>query len=302
MEYIFDVSIILVNYNTKELTINCIGSIEKYVHGISYEIVVVDNASADGSKEYFEKDDRIQYIYNDLNIGFGKANNIGIEKCRGRNILFLNNDTLLLNDAITTLSYFLDKHPMVGAVGGNLWDKDMQHTHSYKMWLPSLLWEVDEIFGMPIEKFLFRKYWEFNETDKNIEVGYITGADLMLSRRCLDVVKGFNPAFFMYYEDTELCYRIKRAGFTVMNLPTAKIQHLVGSSSITLPSLKKIDMLFDSRMLYYKETCGSFYRMVVYFVILIKIVTRLIAFAFNKEHRYIWVETLRRFIKIIKTN
>lgn len=302
MENSVDVSIILVNYNTKELTDNCINSIVKNVCGVSYEIVVIDNASTDGSRELFEKDGRIQYVYNDLNVGFGKANNIGIQRCSGDKIIFLNNDTLLINDAITILSRYLDKHPEVGAVGGNLWNKKMYPTHSYKRWLPSLLWEVDDIFGMPLEKICFRRNREFNETNANIQVGYITGADLMLSRKCLDVIKGFNPAFFMYYEDTELCFRIKKAGFTIMNVPSAKIQHLVGSSSLSLPSVKKIDMLFDSRIIYYKETKNSIYRSLVYVVIFVKVITRLIVFAFNENHRYIWLEILKRYFKIVLLN
>ena len=98
-----DVSIVIVNYNTLLLVKNCIDSIIAKTACVNYEIIVVDNASTDNSKEYFSNDTRIKYIYNEKNLGFGLANNVGIKIAKGRNIFLLNPDTLLLNNAIKIL-------------------------------------------------------------------------------------------------------------------------------------------------------------------------------------------------------
>lgn len=225
-----DVSIVIVNYNTLLLVKNCIDSIIAKTACVNYEIIVVDNASTDNSKEYFSNDTRIKYIYNEKNLGFGLANNVGIKIAKGRNIFFLNPDTLLLNNAIKILSDFLDKHPKVGCCGGNLYNADLEPIHSYSMMLPSYLWELNLLFASKIEKILWGKNAQFNHTLKNRKVGYICGADMMLRRSVLDQVGCFSDSFFLYYEDTELSYRIKQAGYEIISVPKAEIQHLVGKS------------------------------------------------------------------------
>ena len=225
-----DVSIVIVNYNTLLLVKNCIDSIIAKTACVNYEIIVVDNASTDNSKEYFSNDTRIKYIYNEKNLGFGLANNVGIKIAKGRNIFLLNPDTLLLNNAIKILSDFLDKHPKVGCCGGNLYNADLEPIHSYSMMLPSYLWELNLLFASKIEKILWGKNAQFNHTLKNRKVGYICGADMMLRRSVLDQVGCFSDRFFLYYEDTELSYRIKQAGYEIISVPKAEIQHLVGKS------------------------------------------------------------------------
>lgn len=225
-----DVSIVIVNYNTLLLVKNCIDSIIAKTACVNYEIIVVDNASTDNSKEYFSNDTRIKYIYNEKNLGFGLANNVGIKIAKGRNIFLLNPDTLLLNNAIKILSDFLDKHPKVGCCGGNLYNADLEPIHSYSMMLPSYLWELNLLFASKIEKILWGKNAQFNHTLKNRKVGYICGADMMLRRSVLDQVGCFSDSFFLYYEDTELSYRIKQAGYEIISVPKAEIQHLVGKS------------------------------------------------------------------------
>ena len=101
-----DVSIIIVNYNTKQVTQSCINSIVEHSHGFSYEIILVDNHSTDGSYALFSNDARIKYVYNEKNVGFGQANNIGYQYSTGDFIFLLNSDTLLLNNAI---KLFYDK-------------------------------------------------------------------------------------------------------------------------------------------------------------------------------------------------
>ena len=199
-----DVSIILVNYNTCEITRKCIDSIFERTTDISFEVILVDNASSDNSREVFENERRITYLYNQRNLGFGLANNMGFKVSTGRNILFLNTDTIIMNNAIKEMSDYMDKNLIASACGGNLYDEKMSPTHSYRMFFPSIFGEVNNLLNNIPEKILWGANAQFNRKQKNIEVGYITGADLMVKRSVLDELGVFSDKFFMYYEETEL--------------------------------------------------------------------------------------------------
>lgn len=225
-----DLSIIVVNYNTLPITAACIERVFALTRGIDFEVILVDNSSTDGSREFFSADSRIVYIYNHENIGFGRANNIGLGRAQGRNILFLNPDTLLINNAAAILSRYLDEHRRVAVVGGNLYDEQMQPSLSFRRQRPSWGWEWSNMLGHLPEKIFMPRRWFFNSTCHPIKVGYITGADMMARRDALVDVGGFADDFFMYYEDTDLCHRLATGYGSIASLPEAKIQHLEGRS------------------------------------------------------------------------
>lgn len=249
-----DVSIIIVNYNTFRLTLNCISSILEKTTGLDLEIIVVDNASTDDSRSFFEKDTRIIYIYSEENLGFGRANNLGVEIARGRNLFLLNPDTLLINNAVKILSDYLDSHVGVGVCGGNLYDEKMTPVHSYCMFLPSIFWEMNRLCGGYIEKIRWGKNAQFNHSCNPCKVGYICGADMMIRRSLFKKMNGFSHNFFLYYEDTELSYRIRKAGFCIASIPDAKIQHLEGKSM----GGKKFN---PTRMLYIEQSLSQYYKL-----------------------------------------
>ncbi len=228
-----DVSVIIVNYKTPELVCNCIQSVLLCTTGISYEIIVVDNHSEDSICQSLSTafGKQIKLIELDENIGFGKANNEGVKIATGKNILFLNPDTLLINNAIKTLSDALDANEQAGACGGNLYDEDMQPTLSFRRLFPGIKWELMEMTVHKLEKILYQGNWMFNHHQHPMEVAYITGADLMVKRRVIDSIGCFSPQFFMYNEDTDLCLRIHQAGYKILSIPEAKIQHLEGRST-----------------------------------------------------------------------
>lgn len=226
-----DVSIIIVNYNTVNLTKSCIDSIFEKTDGIMFEVILVDNNSNDGSRDLFTKDNRITYIYNVKNLGFGQANNLGLTYAKGRNVLFLNSDTLLLNNAIKILSDYLDYNKEVGGCGGNLYYEDLSPNMSFVRHYPSLIWEVNALFhGIPA-RLLEYDNTMFNYSDKPCAVAYIWGADLMIKKELLDKYGAFDKDFFMYFEETELCHRLARYGYKIMSIPQAKIIHLNGKST-----------------------------------------------------------------------
>lgn len=250
-----DVSIIIINYNTCQITKNCLDSIFKKTKGISYEVILVDNASIDGSKEVFQADSRIKYVYSDENLGFGRGNNLGYQYASGDYIFLLNSDTLLINNAVYELYSFMSKHPEFAITGGSLYDSEMQPCHSYGLMLPSFKQELNT---------LFRGRLGFKNKDKikadllkngNATVGYITGADMMLRRSLIEEVGFFDPDFFMYYEETEMTYRYFKKKYKSVYYPKAKIQHLEGKSFTIKEARERV--FFESRRLYYEKVYES---------------------------------------------
>ncbi|MDR0660903.1 MAG: glycosyltransferase family 2 protein [Prevotellaceae bacterium] len=263
-----DVSIIIVSYNTCQLTRECIRSVYERTTDISFELIVVDNASADNSAEAIKKEfPNVVVIESVENLGFGKANNIGAEQTTGKYLFLLNSDTILLNNAVKILADFLDDNPTVGICGGNLFDENKSPAHSYFSYLPSIKWELNDLTGGLLGKLLYRKNTQFNHSDRPRKVGYITGADLMIRTSLFKKLNGFDPDFFMYFEETELTYRVKKMGYGVYSVPRAEITHLEGKSPS--PSERKLKQILYSRKLYYKKThtrfsiwvCNSIYYM-----------------------------------------
>jgi len=228
-----DVSIIIVNYNTKEITNNCIESIFKYTSGLSYEVILVDNASIDGSADYFENDKRILLVKSDTNLGFGNANNLGYKYAKGKYLFFLNSDTLLLNNAIKEFYTQMElRGENVACLGCILLNSHNRRGHSYGNF-PTI---ANELVRRPLSRFAY--YLKAGFDDKPIriiddvcfEVEYICGADLFVRRTVTDVYGLFDPNIFMYYEDAEMQYRYRKNGYRNLIVNTPKIIHLEGGS------------------------------------------------------------------------
>ena len=246
-----DVSIIYVNYRTSRLLIDSINSVKEKTQGILYEIIIVDNNSGDGSLA------KIQEIHPDVitiqsekNVGFGRANNLGLKKADGKYIFFLNPDTLLRNNAIGELFRFLELNVNVGACGGNLYDEEGNATTSFSRKYPSFLWELLGILYIPSLCFSSRRSLFFNHEGKPIKVASVTGADLMVRRSVLSSIGGFDADFFMNYEETELCLRIHRSGWDIYSVPSAQITHLEGRASYIKQS--RLYFLYEGQYIYFR--------------------------------------------------
>ena len=232
-----DVSVIIVNYKTPELCINAINPVFEKSVGVAYEIIVVDNASGDNSVEKISNvfGDRVKYIESDVNLGFGKANNLGIKQSTGEFVFLLNSDTLLRNNAIKILCDFLKSDETRGIAGGNLFNASGKPAHSYLREIPSVKnIKLPCLFTRLFRKLTFGKNnREFNATGKPMRInGYITGADMMIRRSALEKSGLFDPDFFMYSEEVELTYRIVKCGYSVWSVPSAEITHLEGGSFV----------------------------------------------------------------------
>lgn len=257
------VSIIIVNYNTKQLTSNCIDSIIKHTKDVDFEIILVDNASSDGSKDVFKDDKRILFIEAGDNLGFGKANNLGVQKAQGEYIFFLNSDTLLQNNAIHEFVKYAENHKEenLGAIGCILCDGNGLRCHSYAK-LSSWKDILFSYFIAPFNKRIAKKFMgmdDESESSDAFEVGYVTGADLFVHRDVLEKCGTFDPDFFMYSEEAEMQSRFKSKGYKNIIIKTPKIIHLEGMSQVKKksPTIKKILMTQTSLFLYIKKTSSK---------------------------------------------
>ena len=241
-----DVSVILVSYNTKDLTRNCLNSIYEKTKDIEFEVFVVDNNSHDGSPEMVEQEfPQVKLIRNLDNKGFGAANNIAIKQSNAKYIFCLNTDTLLLDNSIKTFFDYMEKeeNKKVGACGGYL-SNNNEYCISYGS-LPS--------FKEILCRFFKLNYicYPDNSIEKSFPVGYISGADIFLRKNLLEEIGSFDEDFFMYYEDTDLCARILKNNYNNIILPYVNIIHLESKS--TKNNNKKITMMKKSEKLYHKK-------------------------------------------------
>ena len=254
------VSVIIVNYNTKQMTNECIDSIIKFSQDISYEIIVVDNGSTDGSKEFFENRLDIKYIYSDENLGFGKANNLGVVHAEGRYLFFLNSDTLLINNAIFELFLFYEKYRYnlnIGVLGATLIDENNK-PNSYGGDFPTPILESKELFisilkyfGIRINRNAADKYLKVDDCDL-IELDYVIGADMFICKEIFIDSGKFDEKFFMYYEESDLQLQIKKL-FKLKNfiLKDVNIIHFEGKS-FEKKNINK-EMMLKSKSYYFKK-------------------------------------------------
>lgn len=292
------VSVIIVNYNTSKLVHDCINSIYKHTKQIEFvEIIVVDNNSLNDNLELLRNDKRFLFIELNKNIGFGKANNKGREFATGEFLFFLNPDIILLNDAITILAKYLEENRDVAVVGGNLYDMNMKPTHSYRYLFPSLFTEIDLSCKRILSRFFLTKNYEFNYSGNPLEVSYITGADLMVRTDIFDSVGKFDPDFFMYYEETDLCHRIKAIGFSIKSIPNAKMIHLEGKSFNV--SIEREKRNLNGRYLYFHKHYGFIYNMVVDLINILILLIVSIALIFLPKYNKKYLIRLYLYIRKI---
>lgn len=288
-----DVSIIYVNYKTADLIIDSIRSVKEHTTGIEYEIIVVDNCSEDHSLEKISAICPDVYtIQSTENVGFGRANNKGLEVAKGQCLFFLNPDTLLRNNAIAILYQYLNEHKEVGACGGNLYDESGQPTTSYSRRFPAAWQEFLAIFYLSVSSLRYPRSEYFNHTGRPLEVASIIGADLMTKREVLDRVGIFDPSFFLNYEETELCYRIHKAGYKILSVPEAEIVHFEGRSSYIKQS--RLFFLYEGQYIYFLKKGGPKAAKRMYQVTQLKNKIRILQFILLRNKRKIEYWTMKR--------
>jgi GT2 family glycosyltransferase len=230
-----DTSVIIVNWNTREILRNCLASIYAQTKGISFEVIVIDNASTDGSAEMVRAEfSEIILLQNDKNRGFAAANNQGVAIAQGRYVLLLNSDTIILDDAISRSIRFADLQPRAAVVGCRVLNSDetLQPTCFMFPSLLNMLLSSTYLYKLfPRSRFFGRErmtWWDRNDVR---EVDVVTGCFMLVRQEAIEHVGMMDERFFMYGEETDWCYRFKQAGWKVMFTPAGQIMHLGGQSS-----------------------------------------------------------------------
>jgi GT2 family glycosyltransferase len=228
-----DVSIICVNWNSLDYLLECIPSIYEHTRGISFEIIVVDNASPLGDvailKQRFPD---ITLIQSKENLGFAGANNLGVKHAKGMCVLFLNPDTKLVSPALNTMLRSLHSLPDAGVVGCKLLNSDLSIQTSCIMLYPRIL---NQFLQVEYLRLRWPRFWGigalFSENPAPAKVQAISGACMLMRRDVFENVGMFSEDYFMYAEDLDLCYKVERAGFSNYYVGGATIVHYAGKSS-----------------------------------------------------------------------
>lgn len=264
-------SVLIVNWNTVDLLEECLQSIESnYPESLSYEVIVVDNDSSDGSADMVrERFPEVRLIVNTENAGFVRANNQAVDISRGEYLLLLNSDTKTLDGDIVRLIDYLDQHKDVGVVGGKALNGDGTFQPNFRRF-PSFI----RMFGNHTLRLIkgwdsagWKRYrMEELDPDQIHEVDWLVGAYLLISARNLNDGYVFDSDIFMYYEDTLLCRTMRSKGLRVIYLPYARIIHYGGESAAK--SARAVSFSFKSSVTYVKKVYGrmwaSLYRTACY--------------------------------------
>lgn len=264
-----DVSILIVNYNVKDYLLQCLRSIEQRDPGADVEVIVVDNASSDNSvAELQPLFPFVTWIALQTNLGFGKGNNVGLERCRGRYVLFLNPDTIIGQDTINVMTNYLDLHPSVGFAGCKVLNPDGSFQLACRRGLPTPWVSFCKLFGLqrlfPTRKLFAGYNLTYKSIDETYEVDALIGAFMFGRTTDVHALKGFDPEFFMYGEDIDLCYRMQQSGKSVMYVHSTSIVHFKGEST-KRSTMNEVSVFYDAMEIFARK---HFARSTIYLFIL----------------------------------
>lgn len=253
------ISILMVNYNGSNYIHQCLDSIEKIVSNCPYEVIIVDNCSTDNSIEIIKDSfPAVRLICSDNNLGFGKANNLALNYAKGNHLLLLNTDTTLIENTPKILSDYLQQHQDIGVISPRISFEDGSYQLSGGRlpnlgieFLDKIRYGVDRTWHHIFSKLYDRKYSIIQE------MGWLTGACLMIRRDVFEQLGGFDESFFMYFEDKDICKRVNEAGWKVVYYPKTSLIHLLGGSSQNVK--KSVNTYYrDSQLYYYQKHLGTF--------------------------------------------
>jgi len=238
-------SLIIVSFNTKEILKNALSSIFAYCPREMFEVIVIDNNSGDGSAEMLNNffGDKIKLIINKHNAGFGAANNLGAKIARGEYLFFLNSDIIAKEDILSGLAKIFESRPEIGILAPRLILPDGSEQKFASGNFPSL---ADLILGKIKKDAAEKKY---------IKIDWVSGAALAIRKNLFDQAGGFDENFFMYFEDIDLCKRVKDISYQVAVLPSITVVHLGGKSLKNDRQRKK--HYYVSQDYFYKKHYGK---------------------------------------------
>lgn len=258
------ISIIIINWNSANYLRSCLRSLYACVQNVEFETIVVDNGSFDGCETLIRTEfPKVTFVQSRRNLGFAKANNLGYSKAAGDMLLFLNPDTEIVGWAVHEMFSFLLNTPVAGAVGCRLLNSDLSWQTSCVQAFPTIANQVMDVERL---RMLFPrlKLWGIKSVLESettaAEVDVLCGACLMVKRKVFEAIGLFSEDYFMFGEDVDLCYKVKRAGFGVYYLNGCEIIHHGGrSSSRQENSFFSVLAMKESRMIFFRKTRSHFY-------------------------------------------
>jgi GT2 family glycosyltransferase len=278
-------SIIIISYNTRDELARCVNSIFENTHEISFEVIVVDNNSQDGSPDMIEKEHpEIRLIKNQDNFGFARANNQAIDISQGHYIFMLNSDTLVPPLSISRMVNFLDGNSNAGVVGAKMLNPDytLQRTARRFPTPMAFFFGRKTLLTKIFPKNKYSRKYLMLETDyceEPYEVDWVSGGALMVKKEAINQVGVLDEIFFMYWEDAEFCFRMKEWGWKVFCLPSAPIIHYEGRSSNN-EKLKLIMYFNKGAYLFYRKHYIKSRYSIMNFVAIIGLTARVLFLSF----------------------
>lgn len=245
------VSVVYVNWNTRALLADSLESLYRHAPERPMQVVVVDNGSTDGTVAWLEQEHpQVEVVALPENVGFGVANNCGFERATGDYLLCLNTDTIVLPTTVTGLAAVLDQQTDIGCVGARHLNEDRSLQRSMDSFpnLEADFLTLTELHRLQVvTRYLARRHAWWGRHDEPRRVDWVNGACMMVRRQVLDEVGGFNPKFFIYGEEQDWCFRMRRAGWRVSFVPDAEVVHLGGGAMDHYPierlKLKHVGLL-----------------------------------------------------------
>jgi len=286
-------TILVTNWNGCSVLRECLRSIYGKTADLTFEVIVVDDASTDESVEMVTKEfPQAELVAGKVNVGYVRANNLGVARAKGKYVLLLNSDTYLLDNALKTLTDFMESNSSVGVCGAWLKNRDLSSQVSYGSH-PSF---VQALVGAAFLPELFpawrlpnRGVKPFGKTSEPAEVDYITGADLLTRRSLIEEMGLFDERFTAYCEETDFCYRVRHAARqSIMFVPSAVIIHLEGASYNKL-GRRKTSIYYKSTNLFLEKHHGTLYaiatRLVYGWTHFVKLIVRSVLYGFVPASR-----------------
>jgi len=263
---IIDVSIVIVSFNTRDVTRQCLDHVRKHAAAVRHEVLVVDNASVDGSADMVAAEfPEARLIRSDENRGFAGGNNPAMKIARGRYILLLNSDAFLAGGALEKTLQYLDDHPNIGVLGCKLTDPDGTMQASARM-LPGPLNKILHITGLaarfPGSKFFGRVDYTWWDHSEPRTVGWVVGAFFLIRRETMESIGVLDERYFLYFEEIDYCLTARRAGWEVVFYPHAEIVHIGGQSAVKVPGKisakgrQMVSIRLTSEFRYYRKMYG----------------------------------------------
>jgi N-acetylglucosaminyl-diphospho-decaprenol L-rhamnosyltransferase len=294
-----DLSIIIINWNTRDLLAHCLESVYANPPNSELEVIVVDNHSSDASAAMVRTSfPQVRLFENAENVGFVRANNQALLKCRGRYVMLLNSDTIVKPDALTRMVSFLDEHPEAGIVGASVLNPDGTPQRCFGSF-PTILSESAYAWGLDSSPLCSK--WLVPaplHSDECRQTDWVLGAALMVRRAALDRVGYLDEEYFMYSEEIDLCHRVKKDGWTNYVLAAAPIIHLGGQSAQQIPAPMKAE-LFRSKVKYFRKHRGRLAAAFMHSVFALSILARRAAYRLRgrKQTVGLWTDVWSYFVR-----